>query len=473
MDELSKQVARLSISLTDEGSALNKTCSQTKRSASGDSLSRRNFSAEYENLVIDKAKLNVLDSEPLIDLEGDHVIILSDDEKESEHSADMGLARSLSSESAYVDNHASTSAAGGELKADLKEKDFRTRAGLGFSPEVCPHLGSHSIDNVIEKMGSDNNEGIPSQSRNQVEPSECKEMVTETKDGVTDSFQSKENSNVTNMSDRTVNSKQYDPFASQVYASEKVSSDISMTSLNNVQQSVNKPLKTSDEVVKEIVSDNDNDAWKFSFFKPPKRQQLLITKPIISGPKRQVIQLTLPDENRHGSMRLGGGVKRFQPPRLDDWYRPILELDFFVAVGLASGTDNDHQSVGKLKEVPVSFQSPEVYVEIFRPLVLEEFKAQLQSSYQEMASGEEMYSGSLSVLSVERIDDFHVVRFVHDENESAGSKSLMENDLIILTRQPLQSSLSDVHTVGKVSPFLILLYVNNFGSLYDLSDCLF
>ncbi|KAI3455745.1 hypothetical protein Pfo_012408 [Paulownia fortunei] len=425
MDEVSKQVARLSVSLTDEGSA----------------LIRRNFSAESEILVVDEAKVSILHSEPLMDLEGGHVIILSDDEKEPEVSAHMGLSNSWSSESTYVDNHAGTSAAGGELKADLKEKDVSTHGGLMVSPEACPRLGSYSNDIVIEKMSSDTNAGIQtSQSPVQAELSENKRKETETKDGV------KDNSNLTEISDRTVNSKQVYSFASQLYSS-NTPSDINLTSASNV---VNKPLKTSDEVVKEIVCDTDDDEWKFSFFKPPRRHQPLITKPSTSGPKRQVIQLTLPLENRPGSMRLGGGVKRFQPPRLDDWYRPILELDFFVAVGLASGTDKDYQSVGKLKEVPVCFQSPDGYVEIFRPLVLEEFKAQLQSSYQEMASAEEMCCGSLSVLSVERIDDFHVVRFVHDENESTGSKSLLENDLILLTRQPLRNSVSDVHTVGKV-----------------------
>ncbi|KAL8043652.1 hypothetical protein ABFX02_09G128046 [Erythranthe guttata] len=443
VDELSKQVARLSVSLTDEGSALNAIYIQSKCSASGDLLNMKNSSAKNETLLLDKAKLNVIESETSIDLGRGHVIVLSDDEKEPEVSAHTGLSSSVSSESEYVDNHTSTSAAGGEIKADLKEKYFSPSDTLEVAPEDCPQLG-YSTDHVIEKMSSDNS---GSQSHVQAEPSKSKRMVTETKYGVTNSFRSKESSNLTKKSCQVVSSKQFDSFASK---SSKSFSDKTTTSAINDQQIVNKPLKISDGVVKEIVSDIDDDAWNFSSFKLPKRQQLLITKPITSGPKRQVIQLSLPQENRHGSMRLGGGVKRFQSPRLDDWYRPILELDFFVAVGLASGTDKDFQSVGKLKEVPVCFQSPDDYVDIFRPLVLEEFKAQLQSSYQEMASAEEMCSGSLSVLSVERIDDFHVVRFVHDENESNGSKSLSENDLILLTRQPMRDSLSDVHTVGKV-----------------------
>ncbi|KAK6129452.1 hypothetical protein DH2020_036810 [Rehmannia glutinosa] len=432
MDEVSKQVARLSVSLTDEDSELN----------------RRHHSAESEILVVDEAKM--VHSEPSIDLDRDHFIILSDDEEEPEVSANMGFSNRWSSASTYDDNHVSASAAGRELKVDLKEKDSSNYGGLMVSAEACPQQGSYSTDLVIKKTSSDTNAGIhTSQFPVQTEPSESKRKEIETKDSVTNSFMSKDHSKLTEISDRTINSKQVDSLASQLYSSGK-SFDKSMTFARNVQQSVIKSLKASDEVVKEIVCDTDDDAWKFSFFKPPRCQQTLTTKPNTVGPKRQVIQLSLPLENRPGSMRLGGKVKRFQPPRLDDWYRPILELDFFVAVGLASGTDKDYQSVGKLKEVPVCFQSPDGYVEIFRPLVLEEFKAQLQSSYQEMASSEETCCGSLSVLSIERIDDFHVVRFVHDENGSTGSRSLLENDLILLTRQPLRNSVSDIHTVGKV-----------------------
>ncbi|KAG8380280.1 hypothetical protein BUALT_Bualt07G0176900 [Buddleja alternifolia] len=451
MDEVSKQVARLSVSLKGEGSALTKTCIQSKHSPSGESLNKRTCSAEdSEILVVDEAKVNILDPEPLIDGEGGHVIILSDDEKEPEFSDRMKPSNSWSSQITYDDNHAGKSAAGIELKVDLKENDFSTHGGLMVSPESCDHRGSFSTDLVIEKM-SCNKGGIQtSHSSVQEEPSNSKGKEIGTKDGLTDCFLSQGDSNLRKISDGTVNLKQFDSFASQRYPSKKAISDISLTSASNAQQSLNKPLKSSDEIIKDVVCDTEDDTWKFSFFKPPRRQQTLITKPNTSGPKRKVIQLTVPMGNRHSSMRLDGGVKRFQPPRLDDWYRPILELDFFVAVGLASGTEKDYQNDGKLKEVPVCFQTPDGYVEIFRPLVLEEFKAQLQSSYQEMSSAEEMCYGSLSVLSVERIDDFHVVRFVHDENESTGSRSLMENDLVLLTRQPLRNSISDVHTVGKV-----------------------
>ena len=116
-------------------------------------------------------------------------------------------------------------------------------------------------------------------------------------------------------------------------------------------------------------------------------------------------------------------------------------MDYFATVGLASARKDDHCTVGKFKEVPACFQSPEEYIEIFRPLVLEEFKAQLQSSFLEMPSWEVMYFGVLSVLSVERIDDFHLVHFSHDDNGSTSLKSFAENDLVLLTKNPCKNHL--------------------------------
>jgi senataxin len=127
-----------------------------------------------------------------------------------------------------------------------------------------------------------------------------------------------------------------------------------------------------------------------------------------------------------------------------------LEIDYFAIVGLASARKDENRTVSRLKEVPVCFQSPEQYIDIFRPLVLEEFKAQLRSSFLEMSSWGEMYYGSLSVLSVERIDDFHLVRFVHDESDSTSSRSFSDNDLLLLTKEAPENASHDVHMVGKV-----------------------
>lgn len=440
VDDVSKQVARLSVSLKEECSVLNKIASRSK------------FASSEEPLLVSEDKVSqvtILDSEPWVNMERGDLIILSDDEKESDVSAHVGVSDSWSSKTTEYDDHTGTSVAGGESKADSKEKDVKYPGSIVVSSEAGSRIGSYSND-LVQKTNSDCTSAQISQSPVPKELSQSKGDVIESRDGVTNCFISRNNSSLIEVPDEVVNSKEGDSSASLASSSNKAFHDLSMASASKMQQSANKAPKASDGVIKDIVCDTDDDAWKFSFFKPPKPLHSLSMKPSVAGPKRQVIQLSLPLGSRAGSMRLSGGMKRFQSPRLDDWYRPILELDFFVAVGLASGTEKDSQSVGKLKEVPVCFQSPDMYFEIFRPLVLEEFKAQLQSSYQEMASSEELCSGSLSVLSVERIDDFHVVRFVQDDDHFPGSRSLMENDLILLTRQPLQNSTSDIHSVGKV-----------------------
>ncbi|KAF7135616.1 hypothetical protein RHSIM_Rhsim08G0251000 [Rhododendron simsii] len=230
----------------------------------------------------------------------------------------------------------------------------------------------------------------------------------------------------------------------------KNSSGATLSAKSMDQVCINKDLATRDTVIKQLVCDAEDDPWESSVKNSMGRQSRAI-KPSTSGPKRQVIQLNMGMENRSGNLhRLEGGVKRFKPPALDDWYRPILEIDYFATVGLAPASEEENESLRKLKEVPVSFQSPNEYVEILRPLVLEEFKAQLHSCFLEMSSSEEMCCGTLSVLSVERIDDFHLVRCIHDDGDSAGSRSFSENDLILLTRQLLKVSSHDVHMVGKV-----------------------
>jgi senataxin len=210
------------------------------------------------------------------------------------------------------------------------------------------------------------------------------------------------------------------------------------------------PPETRDSILKELVRETGANPPEAAV-KSVRQQQFNLTKLTATVLKRQVIQLKTPAGNRFGNLqRLEAGVKRFKPPRLDDWYRPILEIDYFAIVGLASARKDENRTVSRLKEVPVCFQSPEQYIDIFRPLVLEEFKAQLRSSFLEMSSWGEMYYGSLSVLSVERIDDFHLVRFVHDESDSTSSRSFSDNDLLLLTKEAPENASHDVHMVGKV-----------------------
>ncbi|XP_057458325.1 uncharacterized protein LOC130749063 isoform X3 [Lotus japonicus] len=227
-------------------------------------------------------------------------------------------------------------------------------------------------------------------------------------------------------------------------------------------------------------SQNSEDDLLKTAFKSVERIQLHVPKPT-SVLRRQVIQLRTPLENRSGGLhKLEDPVKRFKPPRLDDWYKPILEIDYFATAGLSSARKDENKIVNKLKEVPVYFPSPEQYVDIFRPLVLEEFKAQLQNSFFELSSWEEMFYGILSVISVERVDDFHLVRFVHDDGDSATCRSFSENDLLLLTKDHPQKSSHDVHMVGKVerrekdykrslSIVLIRFYFQNGSSRLNLA----
>ncbi|XP_071712086.1 uncharacterized protein [Rutidosis leptorrhynchoides] len=254
-------------------------------------------------------------------------------------------------------------------------------------------------------------------------------------------------------------------------------------------QGIKKASEKSDEIVKELVFDAKDDPWE-SALKSARHHHSHLTKLLkISGPKRKVIQLNLPIETRvPQSNRLRGGHQRFKPVSLDDWFRPILEMDYFSTVGLSSSSSSSsssaaaaaaekkNQTAVKLKEVPVCFKSADDYVSVFRPLVLEELKAQLHSSYMEMSSSDEMSCGSLSVMSVERVDDFHVVRCIHDDKElQQGSRTCVENDLILLTRQSFQNSSHDVHMIGKVercekdnrrrsSILMIKLYLQNGSS---------
>ncbi|XP_030546834.1 uncharacterized protein LOC115752685 isoform X1 [Rhodamnia argentea] len=214
------------------------------------------------------------------------------------------------------------------------------------------------------------------------------------------------------------------------------------------QCSSNEISEAGDEILKELVSDTKDDPQK-SVTRSVKLHRASLTNPSTTAPKRQLIQLKSSIQNRGGYLhRRQAGNKRFQPLRLDEWYRPILEIDYFATVG--SSSIEDDKKLSELKEVPLCFESAEQYVDIFRPLVLEEFKAQLRSSYLEMSSLEDVYCGRLSVLSVDRVDDFHLVRFVHDDPCSASGKSFSENDLVLLTKEPVQSPSHEIHMVGKV-----------------------
>ncbi|PQP99297.1 hypothetical protein Pyn_15331 [Prunus yedoensis var. nudiflora] len=117
---------------------------------------------------------------------------------------------------------------------------------------------------------------------------------------------------------------------------------VSSKKLNKVSNNV--VLKEDTAVLKQIVCDAKDNSLE-SALNSVRPQQSLLTKTSIPGPKRQLIQLRSPFQNRPGHLQRMEARNRFKPPRLDEWYRPILELDYFALVGVASGSANDNHKL--------------------------------------------------------------------------------------------------------------------------------
>lgn len=466
-DELAMQVSRLSVSLMREDSgASDKTNMKSKPLSSEGLLFKRRSSSDEVGKAFtlddDAADVQILDSATLVKEDEGNLVVLSDDEMDAGISANDVISSHPGSTQSMldgkrVDHCAGERASKGDLaKKNITSVDSSRNLLEGFDQATAPDC----VGFVSQKLDSETMEDkVGLSSRAIPEVGDMRKEIHSTPEVVDDPSPSHDKSNLKGTSVQTIGFKITESITSQDAANLKNSSDEAICSKNMDKRSINKVSQACNIVMKELVLDTEDDPLEFAL-KVSRRQQSNMIKPNTSGPKRQVIQLNLPLENRSANLhRLDGGHKRFKPPRLDDWYRPILEINYFITVGLASASESENQTAKKLKEVPVCFQSPDEYVAIFRPLVLEEFKAQLRSTYVELPSLDEMSCGSISVMSVERIDDFQIVRCVHDDNNSTGSKSLFDNDLILLTRQPLQNSAHDVHMVGKVHLF-IYVYIH-------------
>nr|XP_016443258.1 PREDICTED: uncharacterized ATP-dependent helicase C29A10.10c-like [Nicotiana tabacum] len=420
MSELTRQAARLSVSLVDgsstdltKASVVSKCLSDVESVLADKSLfeTAKPFSGEVK-------KVHVLDLKTLVGEERVNLVVHSGDKRETDISASADINSCVS----------------------FNPKPVGHIAGRGLYSDPVKGIDSKKISQPVDLcLDLDIPLELDALQAGK-ESSLVKSKAVEPKSKETDI---KCRLNCTNLI-----SKEDSSVASQLYSALGSSSDGGVSIKENDGEG-DRVMKTNNTVLKEIVSENKSDR-ELAFLTSARRQQSFSIKASLSGPKRKVIQLSLPVENRSNVLRLDDGVKRFKAVRLDDWYRPILEFDYFLTVGLKTAGEGKNDSLTKLKQVPVCFQSADEYVEIFRPLVLEEFKAQLQSSFQEITSLEEMSCGSLSVMSVERIDDFHFIRCVHEDVDSAGSKSCSENDLFLLTRQPLRNSSHDIHMVGKV-----------------------
>lgn len=407
-DELMEQVSRLSVSLSKEASCNIGGTIFTSKSLIPECLSneKKRSVADVRPVSADDRDVQILDLlTEAHEKDRDNMIVLSDSETEEPISADKVIQSDTETGSCILDGKAA--GPGSTLHSDPAKKNVSGTDTFKNCLETFQQKDATNGSMVASQdKGFDRLKGIPASAS---------------------------------------------PFGSKDVDSKR--KEIESKYKKQESQSQNGINLSNSSVLKETVRYIEDDPLE-SALKSARLQQSFMTKSNTSLPKRQVIQLKSPFLNRFGHLhRPGAGVKRFKPPKLDDWYRPILEIDYFATVGLASAGEDGSRTVSKLKEVPVCFQSPEQYVEIFRPLVLEEFKAQLRSSFLEMPSWEEMYFGRLSVMVVERVDDFHLVRFVYDDNDSAASRSLSENDLVLITKEPLQKSSHDIHMVGKVCPY--------------------
>lgn len=424
VDQITEKVSLLCVSLSRETSSqIGKTSLEAKvQSSEGFSFVKSSSDLQPFPVRATDAKL---DSETAATIRKDDIIVLSDDETEKELSANQVVSSDASSEKCL------------SYRKIMAPATDRSSVEADFSKKNIPSVDSKD---VLDISGEKEKRGP------RISP--LKQGLDESRGRPLGSLKPKAMPDKRNETDSEDNTK------------DLVKSQGRLGLMNQyVEPPSCKPVKqgskdtvagVTNSMLKNLVHDAEDDPLERAL-KSGRPQHSILTKSGPFVPKRQVIQLKSPFENRSGQLhRMGSGVKRFTPLRLDDWYRPILELDYFATVGLASVSHDGNRALSNLKEVPVCFQSPEQYVNIFRPLVLEEFKAQLQSSFLEMSSLEEMYSGWLSVLSVERVDDFHLVRFVHDEDETVASQSFSENDLVLLTREALQKTPHDFHVLGKV-----------------------
>ncbi|KAG6555775.1 hypothetical protein Mapa_003016 [Marchantia paleacea] len=207
--------------------------------------------------------------------------------------------------------------------------------------------------------------------------------------------------------------------------------------------------KSSDAILRQLVIGNEADPLDQALENVRKTTGL---KDLMSKPRRQLVRLELPGEGGKG----GGNVVKtpelvIKPrviPRMDDWYRRILSLNYLSLVGV---DDDDLANFGeRLEKVPLTFNSSDQYMEIFRPLLMDEFKAQLQRSYEELNLSDNTTTGVVRLMSLERVDDFQLGRFMAEAGSDAAPRSCAENDLILLSRQPMSVGQQSCHLLAKV-----------------------
>ncbi|XP_024540869.1 uncharacterized protein LOC9647084 isoform X1 [Selaginella moellendorffii] len=128
------------------------------------------------------------------------------------------------------------------------------------------------------------------------------------------------------------------------------------------------------------------------------------------------------------------------PPKMDEWLMRILSLDLFA----------DNEDPPDLVKVPLSFRNVEQYMEVFRPLLIEEFRAQLHRARDEFNADDTEKVGMVHLMSLERVDNLHVARFKSEAGKVGASSACTENDLLLISKKPFLECPGSVHLLGKV-----------------------
>ncbi|GAQ88481.1 protein with P-loop containing nucleoside triphosphate hydrolase domain [Klebsormidium nitens] len=178
---------------------------------------------------------------------------------------------------------------------------------------------------------------------------------------------------------------------------------------------------------------------------------------------RKTMRIELPGEGQTASARarmrrFGSHAPPGPPPKPDDWYKKILAMDFFRVVGTEDADEGlarpPNEGTDRLVQVPDRFESASQYAQVFRPLLMEEFKAQLQRVHDESGSSsnsEMLEVGHFKLLSLARRDDFWDANFVAGEDAERNVRECSELDLLLLTKHaPSKGDPSRIHVLAKV-----------------------